>query len=448
MAATTWASAGAAGGSAGLSRWAAWALALTATLTMAVSYVDRQALAVLAPTVTRELEISEGAYGWLMSAFSISYLVASPLAGRLIDRIGARRGLPGAVLLWSLVAAAHALVPSFAALFALRIALGLAEAPSFPGAAQTVQRALPPADRARGFGVLFTGSSLGAMLAPLLATAMQKRWGFRVAFLGTAGIGMIWLPVWLLVAFHPAARRALDRSRGGPAAQPGDEAGEARPAAAPAEGAPRAAPSWRELLTDVAVLRAVAVVFSFAPMMAFLINWGSKYLVRDHGLTQEEVWPYLLFPPLSYDVGAIAFGHFASLRAGRLRDGSPPRALFAAAAVLCALTVAISLARGPVEAMAVASLCMLGGGGLAALLTADMLSRVHPGAVSAAGGLTAAAQSMGLFLTSPLIGGALQRGASYGAVAAALGAWVIPGCALWLLWRPPPPYEEEGTRGP
>lgn len=169
-----------------LSRGAAWTIALTATMTMAVSYMDRQTLAVLAPTVTKELSISEVTYGWLVSTFSVAYLIGSPIAGRILDKIGVRRGLLGAVLIWSVIAALHAPVPNVAALFALRIALGLAESPSFPGAAQTVQRALPPADRARGFGILFTGSSLGSMIAPGLATTLKIYFGWRLAFLGTA----------------------------------------------------------------------------------------------------------------------------------------------------------------------------------------------------------------------------------------------------------------------
>src|SRR6185295_16573165 len=132
----------------------------------------------------------------------IAYLIGAPPAGWLVDRLGARRGLLWAVLLWSAVAALHALVPGFGVLFALRIALGLAESPSFPGAAQTVQRALPPEERARGFGVLFTGSSFGAMLAPPIASYLATRFGWRTAMLSTAAIGLVWVPVWLLVAFR------------------------------------------------------------------------------------------------------------------------------------------------------------------------------------------------------------------------------------------------------
>src|SRR5579885_2500839 len=158
----------------GLSRAAAWALALTATLTMAVSYVDRQTLSAIAPSVQAALGFDDTAFGLLNGAFAAAYLVGAPVAGWLVDRVGARRGLLAAVLTWSAVAALHAAVPGFGVLVGMRVLLGLAEAPSFPAAAQTIQRSLPPADRARGFGVVFTGSSIGAAIAPPLATQLAK----------------------------------------------------------------------------------------------------------------------------------------------------------------------------------------------------------------------------------------------------------------------------------
>jgi len=118
----------------------AWLVAVVATLTMTVSYADRLTLSVLAPAVTKELEISEEAYGWLGSAFAMAYLFGTPFAGWWIDRAGARRGLVASVLAWSAVAALHAIVPGFGVLFMLRLALGITEGPGFPGASQTVQR--------------------------------------------------------------------------------------------------------------------------------------------------------------------------------------------------------------------------------------------------------------------------------------------------------------------
>ncbi|HEV8321081.1 MAG TPA: MFS transporter [Myxococcota bacterium] len=464
----------------GLTRRQAWALALTATLTMAVSYVDRQTFAVLAPTVTKELGISDSAFGWLVSAFSIAYLVGSPIAGQVIDRVGARRGLLGAVLCWSVVAALHCLVPGFGVLFALRIALGFAEAPSFPGAAQTVHRALPPADRARGFGILFTGSSLGAMVAPLLAVWLSSRFGWRAAFLGTAAVGLVWVPVWLAVAFRRGARAALDAppsaappSHPPPPAElasstltppppspftpaPVSESVSAFDTSAPVPPVPPSTPASPsvgpfELAYHPAVLRAVAVVVASAPILSFLLNWSAKYLVHDMGLTQAQVGGYLWVPPLLFDVGAIGFGHFASVRARAAgHDGAPPRALFAAAAVLAVAGGLIPWARpgGPWAVMVLSGVAMAGGGGLFALLTADMLARVPPGAVSAAGGVTAAAQSLAYIIANPLIGRFVDLQGTYTYVLVALAAWVVPGCALWLAWKPPPAHAARAAPAP
>src|SRR5512140_635149 len=87
-----------------LHRWSLVALGVAA---MALSFLDRQTLSVLAPTVCKDLHLSNVEYGWTGSAFAFALLVATPLAGIFLDRAGVRRGLFGAVALWSLASAAH-----------------------------------------------------------------------------------------------------------------------------------------------------------------------------------------------------------------------------------------------------------------------------------------------------------------------------------------------------
>ncbi|MDI1434356.1 MFS transporter [Polyangium sorediatum] len=398
-----------------LSRPHAWALALTATLTMAVSYVDRQALAALAPTVSKVFDLSDAQYGWLVSAFSVAYLAGAPFAGWLVDHLGARRGLLGAVVAWSLVAAAHALVPSFTGLLVLRIALGLTESPSFPGAAQTIQRVLPPADRARGFGFLFTGSSLGAIVAPQLAPFLEKNWGLRIAFLGTAIVGLAWVPLWLLLAWRSPAREVLD--------------------AAPTASGKR--PSARLVVTHPAVLRATLAILASAPAIGFLLNWGSKYLVASHHIAQANVGPYLVIPLVLFDAGSILFGHFASVRARSRADGAPDRVLFAVATLFALITAATPFGRTPVESMVLGGLGLAGGGGIFALLTADMLARVSPSVASAASGVAAAAQSIAYIVTAPIVGKLIDTSGSYTLPFLVVGVWILPGCIAWLAWSPP-----------
>jgi MFS family permease len=410
--------------------FADWALAVVAASTMAVSYVDRQTLAVVGPTICSVLQISERGFSLLIIAFAVAYLAGAPVAGRLVDLLGARRGLLGAVVGWTFVAALHALVPSFAVLLALRIALGLAESPSFPGAVQTVQRALPPRQRGLGFGILFCGSSIGAAIAGPLGDYLCKQYGFRVAFVGTAIAGLIWVPAWLVVAFNARARKLLevDRKATDPLAPSVDQA-------AIAEAAPAApAVPLRELLAKPEILRLVGVVAASAPFLILMMGWAPKYLVAERGLKQGEFGWLTFFPPIIFDVGSIGFGIAAS-RLGNAKRAVAP-GLLALAALLMTVGAGVPFALSPASAMAFASVAMAGGAGMYVLATLDATSRVSPGAVASVGGIGAAAQSIVQIAASAYIGEWLDRYRSYSFLFVSLALWALPGAALWLLWDP------------
>ena len=401
----------------GLTRRGAWAVAIVAMLTMTVSYIDRTTLAVLAPTVTKALDISEAGYGWLTSAFSLAYLFATPLAGQWIDRIGARRGLVASVLVWSTVAALHAVVPGFGVLLAMRIALGVAEGPSFPGAIQTVQRVLPVGDHPRGFGLMFTGSSIGGMLVPPLASWLYGLGGWRIAFLGTALIGLSWIPLWILITGRPKVSAKLDL--------PPD-----------VELAPR--PSFGALVRHPLMIRALLAIVAVAPVVAFLTAWGAKYLVGEFGVQQADVGQYLWLPPLLLDLGLLGFGDLAARQ--RRAPGAPPRLLFAIAMILAAGLVVLPLAQTPWQVMLIGGLAMTGGGGIYTLALADVLSRVPRSSVALAAGIVAIGQSVALIIVNPVIGFAVDTYGNYVGVVIALGAWVIPGSLAWLVWHPTAHY--------
>jgi MFS transporter, ACS family, aldohexuronate transporter len=396
-----------------LPRPIAWVVVVVSTLTMTVSYIDRSTLAALGPSVTKALDISETGFGVLGSAFSLAYLVATPAAGWWLDRIGARRGLVRSVLVWSAVSALQAVAPGFGTLFALRIALGLAEGPGFPGAAQTVQRALSPADRARGFGLLFSGSSIGFMIAPLLASWLYRIHGWRFAFLGAATIGLAWVPLWIAVTRRRDVRAQLEL------------------AAEPAQQARRR--SFGTLVRDPRVIRGLVGVLAAAPVLGLVQQWGAKYLARTFSIDQGDVGDYLWLPPLALDTGAIVFGDLAS----RIRraPGAAPRALYAIAMVLAAAIALLPLAGTPWQAMAVMAVASAGGGALYALCTSDMLSRLAAEEVAFAGGILAGAQSLALIIANPLIGAAVDSAHDYVGVAIAVGVWAVPGSLYWIRRR-------------
>lgn len=391
-----------------------------ATLLMAVSYLDRQVFAILAPTLTRELAIDDATYGWLAATFSIAYLVAPPFAGALLDRTGVRVGLPIAVVLWSVVAALHAGASGVVMLFALRFMLGLAEAPSFPGAARVVREVVPPESRSRAFGVLFTGSSLGAIVAPRLATAMFTSFGWRYTFVGTALVGLLWIPAFALAARRSPVREALDGARSG------DE---------PSGGfltAVRMKPVWRS----------AAIIVAAAPVAAFSLLWGAKMLVGRFGIAQKDVGSYLWLPPLVFDVGAIAFGDLAS----RLRGRSPAWVAlpFGLAALLSTAIAFAAMTRDPWVAVACVAVAMAGVGGVFAIQTAVLLERMPPALASVAAGINAGVQSLAYIVASAIVGRVVGRGGGYDATLVGLGLWAAPGALVWLVW--PRFFPDEGER--
>ncbi len=394
-----------------LSRRSAWFVAVVATLAMTVSYIDRQALAQLAPTVREALQIDHAQYGRLTAAFSVAYLVGAPLSGWLLDRIGTRRGLVGSVLVWSFVSALHALAPSYGILVGLRIALGLAEAPSFPGAARTVRQALPASDRSAGFGLIFTGSSIGGMLAAPLAIGLKVHFGWQLAFVGTSLCGLVWLPLWLFATGGPR-KAALERRPDGPTVHV----------------------AWRDVLRDPAVLRAVVFVVLIAPLPMFVFNWSTQLLVEHFHEKQDELARFVWFPLVAYDVGAVGFGWLASLRD---RASAHTRSHVAYLFVACASGSCIALVGlmpSATWAVVVTGVAMIGAGGLYTLPTADMISRVSPDASARAAGCTAAAQSLSIIVAAPLVGAVLDRTHSYPLVLAGIAALLLPAWLVWARW--------------
>src|SRR5689334_25298787 len=176
-----------------------WVPAVSMLLVSLVSYIDRTTLALLAPTILKETHLSGEQYGFIISAFSIAYMLSNPVWGWILDRAGLRRGMTAAVACWTVASAAHAFAAGFRSFGAARAALGFGEGATFPGGLRAVVQTLPAEVRGRGLAVAYSGGSLGALITPLIVTPIFVRWGWRAAFWFTGFIGIAWLAVWAVV---------------------------------------------------------------------------------------------------------------------------------------------------------------------------------------------------------------------------------------------------------
>jgi len=182
-------------------RWTIVALLFIATT---INYVDRQVLGILAPTLQRDLAWSETDYGDIVSWFSFVYALGFLGVGRVIDRVGIKRGLGTAAVAWSIAAMAHAFARTAAGFSVARAALGLSESAIFPAALKTIAEWFPRRERALAAGFVNAATNTGAVVAPLVVPAITLRWGWQWAFIATGAIGLLWLALWIPLYHDPA----------------------------------------------------------------------------------------------------------------------------------------------------------------------------------------------------------------------------------------------------
>ena len=294
-----------------------WLVLSVFVLSSAINYLDRQALATLAPILRAEFHLTRAEYGWILGVFSILYAASAPCAGMLIDRIGLNRAVSLAVGLWSCAGIATGFTQGLGSLIGCRAALGMAEAGGIPSAGKAIHLYLRPAERALGNAINQAGVSLGAILAPPLATWIAVTYGWRHAFVATGILGLMWIPVWNWVA-----RRA------------------------PAAPAPKQDFSAGAGLLRDRRLWAFVIANAFS-MVGYSLwtNWTTQYLVDAHHLTVAQAAWYAWIPPL-VAMGGGFLGGWLSLRI--MRSGMPaPTARFRVclgAAVLSLATAAIPAA--------------------------------------------------------------------------------------------------------
>ncbi|MGA9367979.1 MAG: MFS transporter, partial [Steroidobacteraceae bacterium] len=196
-------------------RWRICALLFWA---MTLSYIDRQVLGVLAPSLGHALGWTQVDYGYIVTAFQAAYAVGLLFAGAVIDRLGTRIGYALSITVWALAAASQAMAGTVLAFAAARFALGLGEAGNFPAAIKTVAEWFPPRERALAAGLLNAGTNVGAIVAPIAVPIAASLWGLRSGFLLTTALSALWLLTWLLYyrppQRHPAvSARELDYIR-------------------------------------------------------------------------------------------------------------------------------------------------------------------------------------------------------------------------------------------
>lgn len=170
-------------------------------LASAVNYMDRQTLAVTASRIKAEFELSNVQYGRVEAVFGYSFALGSILWGFLVDRFSVRWIYPIGLLGWSLMGFLTGWARDYNELFTCRLLLGVFESAHWPCGLKTTQALLSQSKRAMGNSVLQSGTSIGAILTPIvmLAILTPQPGSWRLGFQGIAIVGAFWVFLWLYV---------------------------------------------------------------------------------------------------------------------------------------------------------------------------------------------------------------------------------------------------------
>ena len=203
-------------------RWIICSLLFFATT---VNYLDRQVLSLtykdfIAPV----FNWTDNDYGTITAVFSIIYALCNLVAGKFIDKLGTKKGYLWAIFIWSLGACLHAgcgvgtswlnglgmtmvigMSISVWLFLACRAVLALGEAGNFPAAIKVTAEYFPKKDRAFATSIFNSGSSVGALAAPLTIPLLAKYWGWEAAFIVIGALGFVWMFFWFALYRKPNA---------------------------------------------------------------------------------------------------------------------------------------------------------------------------------------------------------------------------------------------------
>ncbi len=176
-----------------------WLIITLIGIATVINFIDRNALAVMWPGISKELGMDKSQYAFVISCFMIAYGISQSLSGRIYDKIGTRLGFVMSITLWSIAAMIHSLARGVLSFSVFRSLLGLGEAGNWPGAAKSNAEWFPIKERAFAQGIFNAGASLGAVISAPLIAYFYATVGWRTTFILIGLLGFIWIIPWWLI---------------------------------------------------------------------------------------------------------------------------------------------------------------------------------------------------------------------------------------------------------
>jgi MFS transporter, ACS family, glucarate transporter len=292
-------------------RWSILAILFFVTT---INYADRATLSIAGPQMREALGMSHVEMGYVFSAFGWSYVAAQLPGGWLLDRFGSKRTYFFSIFFWSLFTLFQGTIGfvtgglAVAALFALRLLVGVAEAPSFPGNSRITSAWFPNHERGLASAIFNSAQYFATVLfAPLMGWLVHS-YGWQSVFWVMGLLGFFTAFVWLKSIYAPKDHPRINASElqelheGGALVDLDKKQNEAQTSSV------NTLACIKELLSNRMLLGVYLGQYCITTLTYFFLTWFPVYLVQERGMTILKAGFVASLPAVAGFLGGICGG--------------------------------------------------------------------------------------------------------------------------------------------
>lgn len=281
-------------------RW--WIIGLVCLATI-INYIDRSALGIMWPEMSKDLGLTEQDYAWVINIFTITYAAGKFISGKVYDKVGTKIGFVLSIFFWSLASVLHFFAKGAASLGIFRGLLGVAEAGNWPGAVKNNAEWFPIKERAVAQGIFNAGAAIGSIIAAPTVAELFGIYGWKVTFVIIGVLGFLWIIPWLIMnknkpKLHPwITEEEKNHIVSGRLESRRDDENDK-------------SLSVIEILSMKESWGVIASRFFIEPIWWLFVFWMPIYLYKEFGFDVKEIGLYAWFPYVGAAIGSLAGGWY------------------------------------------------------------------------------------------------------------------------------------------
>ncbi len=406
-----------------------WFMVSLVFLAGIINYLDRAALSVAAPILTKDLGLDPAQLGIVFSSFFFGYALFCFVGGWASDRFGPKLVFLVSMTVWSIFCGLTAAAYSIGFLLVVRVIFGMGEGPFSSTINKLVSQWFPRREQATAVGLANAGTPLGGAIAGPIVGFIAVAWGWRPAFIVIAAVSLVWVIAWAILGAdgprkHPGvSREELDEIEG----DQGNLAVEAQ------------LPLTSYLLRP-AVLATAFAFFGYAYILYFFLSWFPSYLTMAQHLSVQKMGVVSVIPWALGFIGLAAGGWVCDLVFRRTGDALFSRKLVLVvslliAAACVALAGTVTSVEAAVALMAVSVFFMYLTG---STYWAIILDTVEPARVGGVSGFVHLIANCAGIVAPSITGFLVQASGSFTSAFAFAGFFALVGAiGVWIFVRPP-----------